>query len=102
MFEFIVGYALGSSNRDSTPMNGKAIAVVLLVLMALVGAGYMMLPRMFPESVPSSMAECGGSAIQASMCNLMGIATTVGMIIGGFVALVVVLIFIPGAGSSKK
>lgn len=103
MLEFIYGYVLGSSARDSTPMSGKAIAIIILVLMALVGTGYMMLPMMFPESVPQSAQQCGGERVAAMMCNLAGIAKTVGMVFVGLVALVVVgWVWIASAASRGK
>jgi hypothetical protein len=93
MLEFLFGYALGSSARNSTPMSGKTVAISVLVVMAIVGMGYLMLPIMFPESAAQSTGQCGGSLVslvEASMCELMSHAMTIGMVFLGIATVVAV------------
>lgn len=103
MLEFIVGYALGSSANNSAPLSGKQIAIIMLVAMAFAGGCYLLVPIMFSDSIPSSTKRCGGMPIEVMMCNLSGMATTIGMILVGTVALIATVWFLfAAAGSSEK
>lgn len=97
MFDFIFGYVLGSSARNETPLSGKTIAIIVLVGMVLVGAGYMMMPLLFPDSVSAGVEQCGGGPMAAMMCELEGKASTIGL---AFICLVIVLAGVWGLFSS--
>lgn len=91
MFEFIFGYALGSSARNSTPMSGKTVAIIVLVLMAVAGMGYMMLPFLFPASASVSAEQCGGGPVASGMCELGAMAPTIGILLVGCVVVIAVV-----------
>jgi len=103
MFEFVVGYVLGSSSKKSAPPSGKAVAIFMLVVMAFAGGCYLLVPIMFPESIPSSTEQCGGAPMEVMMCKLTSMATTIGTILVGIVVSVAMVYFLfATAGSFKK
>lgn len=102
MLEFIFGYALGSSARDSTPMSGKTVAIIVLVLMTLVGMGYMLLPVLFPESTQVIIEQCGGGPVASGMCELAALAPKIGFLFIGSVVFVVVMWGLIARGGSGE
>lgn len=88
MFDFIVGYVLGSATRNGPGISARSLGIVFLSLVALSGIGWFVLGVIHADQ---SVVECGGTAIQDSYCRALASAKTIGLLILGGVAGLAVL-----------
>lgn len=90
MFDFVVGYILGSRTGKSASLGWKTIGLALIALVFLGGVLYMTIPLLLPESAVVSDDQCGGAAAQVLFCELEKRAFNIGMILASLAAILAV------------
>ena len=93
MFEFIVGYVLGSEASKARGLSGRAWAIIALFFTVISATGYLMIQDLFPEYVPNSIDECVGLPFQQMMCSFMGYAPVIAFLLFVVAALIALAVF---------